>query len=75
MGTMEDRVARIRDLIERRDTIDEELAALLGVPPEPRQRKVRRCRKCGELGHLAKSCPSAQAGPNAPQVTGLVAQS
>jgi hypothetical protein len=55
---IDDKITRARDLIQKREEIDAELAVLFGIIP--RARKNLRCSKCGEEGHNAKTCPSPQ---------------
>jgi hypothetical protein len=55
---LETKLARVKELISKREEIDAELAELLGV--EPRERKERRCSKCGEPGHRAGACTKNQ---------------
>jgi hypothetical protein len=52
-------IARVKDLIARREEIDVELAAILGVTPKVR--KPQRCSHCNEEGHTARTCPQQQA--------------
>ena len=46
--------SKIRELLDARDKIDEELAALVTGTKE---RKPQSCSKCGEVGHSARTCP------------------
>ena len=47
--------ARIRQLLDKRDEIDAELAAVLsGV------KKQITCSKCKDAGHTARTCPQRQ---------------
>jgi hypothetical protein len=48
-------IARVKDLITRREEIDAELAGILGIVPKPR--KLMRCSICSEEGHTARTCP------------------
>jgi Zinc knuckle len=52
---MDDKLARIRDLIDQKEKIDAELESILGGPL-PKMRKPQTCSKCGEQGHTARSC-------------------
>lgn len=54
---MDDKLARVRELIEAREKIDAELSTLI-VGYEGR--KKQRCGHCGAEGHNAKTCPSRQ---------------
>jgi hypothetical protein len=52
--TIDDKIARVKELITKREEIDAELAALLaGVVPS---RKATHCSACGQAGHTAKTC-------------------
>lgn len=48
-------IARVKNLIARREEIDAELAGLLGIVP--RARRAVRCSTCNEEGHTARACP------------------
>lgn len=52
-------IARVKELIARREEIDAELAGMLGVTP--RVRKTLRCSTCNEEGHTARTCPQKSA--------------
>jgi hypothetical protein len=52
-------ITRVKDLIAKREEIDAELSAILGVTPKVR--KPQRCSKCNEEGHSARTCPQQQA--------------
>lgn len=44
---------RIRDLLNKREEIDQELASIfIGT----KERKPQTCGKCGEAGHSARTC-------------------
>jgi hypothetical protein len=47
-------IARVKDLISKREEIDAELAAMLGIVPKTR--KAMRCSTCNEEGHTARTC-------------------
>jgi hypothetical protein len=53
-----DQIARAKELIAKRDEIDEQLAALFGGAPVVK--KTRRCKICGGEGHNATTCPERQ---------------
>ena len=55
---IDDRIARTKELIQKREEIDSELAALFGIAV--RARKTLRCSKCGEEGHNSKTCSTQQ---------------
>jgi hypothetical protein len=55
---IDDRIARVKDLIQNREEIDSELAGLFGITVKAK--KTLRCSKCGDEGHNAKTCPSLQ---------------
>lgn len=53
---MEDKLGRLKDLIEKREAIDAELATLIvGY-----ERKKQKCSVCQQEGHTARTCPQKQ---------------
>ena len=52
---IETQIARVKDLITKREEIDAELSGILGVTPKAR--KSQRCSTCSEEGHTARTCP------------------
>jgi len=48
-------IARVKELIAKREEIDAELASMLGI--EPKARKSQRCSICNGEGHTARTCP------------------
>lgn len=50
------KIARVKDLITKREELDGELNELLGGVV--RERRAQRCSVCGEPGHRASTCPS-----------------
>ena len=50
------KIARVKELIARREQLDAELSELLGGVA--RERRMPRCSTCGEPGHRASTCPS-----------------
>jgi hypothetical protein len=52
-------IARVKDLITKREEIDAELSVILGVTPKTR--KAMRCSKCNEEGHTVRTCPQTPA--------------
>jgi zinc knuckle protein len=53
------KIARVKDLIAKREELDTELSELLvGISREKRSPK---CSVCGEPGHRATTCPSKPA--------------
>jgi hypothetical protein len=67
---MDEKLSRIRELIELKEKTDTELAALIGGGqlPEARQRKPQACSLCHAEGHTARTCPTkgAQNGQTPP---------
>jgi hypothetical protein len=55
MLDFEARIARVKDLIAKREEIDAELSTILGVTAKAR--KPQRCSTCNEEGHSARTCP------------------
>lgn len=53
--TIDDQIARAKDLIAQREEIDRQLAELFAGAPIAK--KTVRCTVCGQPGHNAKSCP------------------
>ena len=53
---MEAKLARLKDLIARREEIDAELGQLFGI--EKKERKPQACSKCGSTEHTARNCDS-----------------
>jgi hypothetical protein len=52
---IDSQIARVKELIAKREEIDEQLAALFGgVAPA---KKTRRCKICDGEGHNALTCP------------------
>jgi hypothetical protein len=56
--TIDERIARVKELIQKREEIDAELAGLFGL--SPRAKKTARCTKCGGEGHNAKTCTAPE---------------
>ncbi len=56
--TIDESIARVKELIQKREEIDAELAGLFGL--SPRVKKTARCTKCGGEGHNAKTCTAAE---------------
>ena len=51
-------IARVKDLIAKREEIDTELSTMLGATSKVR--KPQRCSNCNEEGHSARICPQQQ---------------
>ena len=56
--SIDERIVRVKELIQKREEIDAELAGLFGL--SPRVKKTARCTKCGGEGHNAKTCDAPQ---------------
>lgn len=53
---------KLRDLLDKRDAIDAEIAeAVNGAGKERTARKPQACSKCGSEGHTARTCPQKEA--------------
>jgi hypothetical protein len=52
---LDDKVALTKDLIRKREEIDEQLIALLCGEAK---KKTVKCSHCGESGHTARTCPT-----------------
>ena len=59
MMEIDSQIARVKDLIARREEIDAELADMFGIVPKAR--KIKRCSTCNEEGHTARTCPQKPA--------------
>jgi hypothetical protein len=53
--SIEAQIARVKELIAKREEIDAELSSMLGI--EPKAKKPQRCSVCNEEGHTARTCP------------------
>jgi Zinc knuckle len=58
------RIARVKELIAKREQLDAELNELLGGTALLEKRSPK-CSTCGEHGHRSTTCPSKQL----PQIT------
>ena len=58
------RIARVKELIAKREELDAELNELLGGGV-PREKRSSKCSICGEPGHRATTCPTKQVAPEA----------
>ena len=56
--TIDESIARVKELIQKREEIDAELAGMFGVAG--RVKKPLRCSKCGDEGHNAKTCQAPE---------------
>jgi len=54
---LDDKIALTKDLIRKREEIDEQLIALLRGEAK---KKAVKCSSCGESGHTARTCPGRQ---------------
>ena len=57
------KIARVKELISKREEIDAELSTMLGVMPKAR--KGQRCSICNDEGHTSRTCPQKPAEPDA----------
>jgi hypothetical protein len=55
---LDERLTRIRDLIETKERVDAELEELIGGSPERRKRAPQKCGTCDQEGHTARNCPN-----------------
>jgi hypothetical protein len=53
------RIARVKELIAKREELDAELNELLGNGVL-REKRSSKCSICGEPGHRSTTCPSKQ---------------
>ena len=56
--TIDDKITRVKELIQKREEIDTELADMFGLVV--RGKKSLRCSKCGAEGHNAKTCEASE---------------
>jgi hypothetical protein len=69
---IDSQIARVKELIAKREEIDAELSAMLGVVPKGR--KAQRCSICNEEGHTARTCPQKQTGVKGKEREGFARQ-
>jgi hypothetical protein len=55
---LDERLTRIKDLIEAKERVDTELEELIGGSLEKRKRSPQKCSNCEQEGHTARNCPS-----------------
>jgi hypothetical protein len=55
---IDSKIARVKELIAKREELDAELQELLGG--SVKERRAAKCSACGEPGHRASTCPSKQ---------------
>lgn len=55
---MDERLTRIKDLIETKERVDAELEELIGGSLEKRRRTPQKCSNCEQEGHTARKCPT-----------------
>ena len=60
--SIEDRIALVKDLIRKREEIDQQLAELFGGAAPKKQK----CSICGSTEHTARSCPQKSLGAPKP---------
>lgn len=53
---LDGKIARVKELIAKREELDSELNELLGGAA--RERRVPKCSICNEPGHRANGCPT-----------------
>jgi siroheme synthase (precorrin-2 oxidase/ferrochelatase) len=60
MKNLDERIQIARELINRRQEIDEALILLFGGGSTT-SKKAQKCSACGEPGHRASTCPQSEA--------------
>jgi hypothetical protein len=55
---LDERLVRIKDLIETKQRVDAELEELIGGSLEKRKRSPQKCSNCEQEGHTARNCPA-----------------
>lgn len=53
---LDGKIARVKELIAKREELDSELTELLGGTA--RERRAHKCSICNEPGHRANGCPT-----------------
>jgi len=62
-------IVKAKELIEQREEIDRQLAAIFGgVAGTPKQRAAQKCSKCGKEGHSARTCSEREAALPTPSL-------
>ncbi|UPT96119.1 hypothetical protein J4G48_0044980 [Bradyrhizobium barranii subsp. apii] len=61
---LDSKIARVKELIGKREELNTELNELLGGTA--RERRVPKCSICNEPGHRAGTCPSKAKAADAP---------
>lgn len=56
---LDEKIALTKELIRKREEIDQQLNELLSGEGK---RKQVKCSACGDVGHTARSCPTRAAG-------------
>jgi hypothetical protein len=58
---LDERLLRIKDLIETKQRVDTELEELIGGSVEKKKRSPQKCSTCDQEGHTARNCPGEMA--------------
>lgn len=58
---LDGKIARVKDLIAKREELDTELNELLGGAG--RERRIPKCSICNGSGHRASTCPAKTSEP------------
>lgn len=66
MRNLDERIKVARDLMNKRQEIDEALSLLFGGG-NPSSKRVQKCSTCGEAGHRASTCPQNGTDETPPQ--------
>lgn len=53
-------ITKAKDLIEQREEIDRQLAAIFGGSSTAKARAAQKCSKCNKEGHSARTCPEKE---------------
>jgi hypothetical protein len=54
---VDEKLTRIKQLIELKEATDAELFSLIGGGTPSKARKPQTCGTCGQEGHTARTCP------------------
>jgi hypothetical protein len=58
MKDLDDQIELVKELIAKRQEIEEALAALFSGSAPLGKRRAQKCSTCGEEGHTARTCPT-----------------
>jgi len=59
-------ISKAKDLIEKREDIDRQLAEIFGGSGAAKARAAQKCSKCNKEGHSARTCPDKETATQLP---------